>query len=73
MLTKKIMGQRSICRGNGFMIENQASILSQIIGIIDSAHPDAVLIAGDVYDKSVSSGESDGILLYRHRKQHRQQ
>ena len=37
------------------MIEEQASILSQIIGIIDREHPDAVLIACDIYDKSVPS------------------
>lgn len=40
------------------MIEQQAYILSQIIGIIDEEKPDAVLIAGDVYDKSVPSAES---------------
>ena len=44
------------------MIEEQASILSQIIGIIDSEHPDAVLIAGDVYDKSVPSAEAVTLL-----------
>ena len=44
------------------MIEEQASILSQIIGIIDSEHPDALLIAGDVYDKSVPSAEAVTLL-----------
>ena len=44
------------------MIEEQASILSQIIGIIDGEHPNAVLIAGDVYDKSVPSAEAVTLL-----------
>ena len=44
------------------MIEEQASILSQIIGIIDREHPDAVLIAGDIYDKSVPSAEAVTLL-----------
>ena len=44
------------------MIEDQEFILSQIIGIIDSEHPDAVLIAGDVYDKSVPSAEAVTLL-----------
>ena len=40
------------------MIEDQAYILLQILQIIDAEHPDAVLIAGDVYDKSVPSAEA---------------
>ena len=41
-------------RINAFsMIEDQRDILTKIIGIIDNERPDAVLIAGDVYDKSV--------------------
>ena len=44
------------------MIEDQEFILSQIIEIIDSEHPDAVLIAGDVYDKSVPSAEAVTLL-----------
>ena len=35
------------------MTDDQAYILTQIIGIIDAEQPDAVVIAGDVYDKSV--------------------
>ena len=39
-------------RLNGFsMLEDQEYILDQILQIIDSEHPDAVLIAGDIYDK----------------------
>ena len=44
------------------MIEDQAYILTQIIRIIDEEQPDAVLIAGDVYDKSVPSAEAVTLL-----------
>ena len=37
------------------MIEEQAHILNQILETIDAEQPGAVLIAGDVYDKSVPS------------------
>ena len=40
------------------MIEDQDYILRQIIGIIDDEKADAVLIAGDVYDKTVPSAEA---------------
>lgn len=40
------------------MLEDQAYILTQIIRIIDEEKPTAVLIAGDVYDKSVPSTEA---------------
>ena len=40
------------------MIEDQAYILLQILRIIDEEKADAVLIAGDVYDKSVPSAEA---------------
>ena len=40
------------------MIDDQEYILTQIIQIIDREKPDAVLIAGDVYDKSVPSAEA---------------
>ena len=40
------------------MLNDQDYILHQILEIIDAEHPDAVLIAGDVYDKSVPSGEA---------------
>lgn len=46
-------------RVNGFsMLEDQKYILTEIINIIDSEKPNAVLIAGDVYDKSVPSAEA---------------
>ena len=40
------------------LIEDQKSILDQIIKIIDSEVVDGVFIAGDVYDKSMPSAES---------------
>lgn len=40
------------------MLEDQAYILLKILGVIDDERPDAVLIAGDVYDKSVPSAEA---------------
>ena len=40
------------------MLEDQAYILSEIIRLIDDHRPDAVLIAGDVYDKSVPPAEA---------------
>ena len=40
------------------MIEDQKYILEQILAIIDDEKADAVLIAGDVYDKSVPSAEA---------------
>lgn len=40
------------------MLEDQAYILLKILSVIDDQRPDAVLIAGDVYDKSVPSAEA---------------
>ncbi len=40
------------------MIEDQQYILKKIIGVIDDEKPDGVIIAGDVYDKSVPSAEA---------------
>ena len=40
------------------MLEDQNYILRQILQIIDDERPDAVLIAGDVYDKTVPSAEA---------------
>lgn len=40
------------------LLEDQQYILTQIIRTIDDIEPDAVLIAGDVYDKSVPSAEA---------------
>ena len=50
-------------RVNGFsMLEDQAHILRQILAILDDEQPDGVLIAGDVYDKSVPSVEAVRLL-----------
>lgn len=50
-------------RVNGFsMLEDQAHILRQILAILDHEQPDGVLIAGDVYDKSVPSVEAVELL-----------
>ena len=50
-------------RVNGFsMLEDQAHILRQTLAILDNEQPDGVLIAGDVYDKSVPSVEAVGLL-----------
>ena len=40
------------------MTEDQQFILTRIINIIDEEEPDGVLIAGDVYDRSVPSEEA---------------
>ena len=40
------------------MLEDQEYILKKIINIIDEEKPEAVIIAGDVYDKSVPSAEA---------------
>ncbi|MBE6971054.1 MAG: exonuclease SbcCD subunit D [Ruminococcaceae bacterium] len=40
------------------MIEDQTYVLAQILHIIDDEQADAVLISGDVYDKSVPSAEA---------------
>ena len=54
-------------RVNDFsMLEEQEAILAQILEIAEGEAPDAILIAGDVYDKSVPTAEAvhlfDGFL-----------
>lgn len=44
------------------MTEDQKYILGQILHIAESEHVDAVLIAGDVYDKPVPSAEAVQVL-----------
>ncbi len=44
------------------MIDDQAYILTQILHRIDEVAPDAVLISGDVYDKSVPPAEAVTLL-----------
>ena len=40
------------------MLDDQEYILKQILDITDQQKPDGVIIAGDVYDKSVPSAEA---------------
>ena len=44
------------------MLDDQAYILQQILEILDAEQPDAVVIAGDIYDKSIPS--SDAVTLF---------
>ena len=43
------------------LMEDQTYILGQIMTLIDTEQPDAVLICGDVYDKSVPTAEAVGL------------
>lgn len=43
------------------MLEDQEYILTRILEVIDGEKPDAVLIAGDIYDKSVPPAEAVGL------------
>lgn len=50
-------------RVNGFsMLDDQRYILWEILKIIDREAPDGILIAGDVYDKSVPPAEAVALL-----------
>ena len=40
------------------MLEDQRYILTQILLIIDEERPDAVLISGDIYDRTVPPAEA---------------
>jgi len=40
------------------MIEDQAYILQQIVGIVHQQQPDGIILAGDIYDKAVPSAEA---------------
>ncbi len=52
-------------RVNGFsLIEDQREILSQILDILDAEQPQAVLIAGDIYDRPVPPEEA--VSLFDH-------
>lgn len=44
------------------LIEDQKYILKEILGIVKDEKPNAVLIAGDVYDKSIASTEAVSLL-----------
>lgn len=38
--------------------EDQEAVLSQVVDYAQKLHPDAIVIAGDIYDKTVPSGEA---------------
>lgn len=40
------------------LIEDQRDILNRIVGLVSAEKPDAVMIAGDIYDRSVPSEEA---------------
>ncbi|MBR3692887.1 MAG: exonuclease subunit SbcD, partial [Erysipelotrichales bacterium] len=44
------------------MIQDQQYILEEILKVIDTIHPDGVIIAGDVYDKTTPSEEAVRLL-----------
>ena len=44
------------------MVEDQKYILQQILGLVEEHSPDAVVLAGDVYDKSVPTVEAVDLL-----------
>lgn len=44
------------------MLEDQEYILTRILDIVDAEQPDALVIAGDVYDKTVPSAEAVALL-----------
>ncbi len=43
------------------LIEDQTHILNQILTLIKEVNPDGILLAGDIYDKSVPSSEAVGL------------
>ena len=46
-------------RINGYtMLDDQRYILQQIVKIAESEKPDAMILAGDIYDKTIPSGEA---------------
>ena len=51
---------KTVCEHS--MLDEQRRILARILEAVDSEKPDAVLIAGDVYDKPVPSAEAVAVL-----------
>ena len=51
---------KSVCEHS--MLDEQRHILARILEAVDCEKPDAVLIAGDVYDKPVPSAEAVAVL-----------
>jgi len=44
------------------LLEDQAYVLDQLVGLVRSERPDVVLIAGDVYDRSIPPAEAVRLL-----------
>ncbi|NLI93036.1 MAG: exonuclease SbcCD subunit D [Peptococcaceae bacterium] len=44
------------------MLEDQKFILNEILRLVDEVRPSAILMAGDIYDKSVPAGEAVEVL-----------
>lgn len=44
------------------LLEDQAHVLDQLVGLVRSERPDVVLIAGDVYDRSIPPAEAVRLL-----------
>ena len=51
---------KSVCEHS--MLDEQRYILGEILKVVEVERPDAVLVAGDVYDKSVPSAEAVAVL-----------
>ena len=51
---------KSVCEHS--MLDDQRHILNEILKVVVAEKPDALLIAGDVYDKSVPSAEAVAVL-----------
>ena len=50
-------------RVNGFsMLEDQRHVLAQIVGMLGEKDADALVIAGDVYDKVTPSAEATALV-----------
>lgn len=57
------------------MLEDQRYILSRILAVVDAEEPDGILVAGDVYDRTIPSTEAMELLeqfLYAMAAQKRQ-
>jgi len=51
---------KSVCEHS--MLDEQRHILAEILNAVETEKPDALLVAGDVYDKSVPSAEAVAVL-----------
>ena len=54
----------SACQRTAELCEDQEYILGEVISYAEKLHPDAVVIAGDIYDKSVPSVEAGPSIRY---------